>query len=166
MRHAPIDPQLFVENRRRLAALMQRNAVAVVNANDVPPTNADGSLPLVPNSDLFYLAGIEQEESVLVLAPDAFDPKLREVLFLREPNELLKTWEGHKHSKDEAQKISGITTVKWLGEFRAIFRQLMCDAEHVYLNSNEHKRAVVEVGTRDERFVRECQRQYPLHHYH
>ncbi len=166
MRHAPIDPQLFVENRRRLAALMRRNAVAVVNANDVLPTNADGSLPLQPNSDLFYLSGIEQEESVLVLAPDAFDPKLREVLFLREPNELLKTWEGHKHSKDEAQKISGIKTVKWLGEFRAVFRQLVCDAEHVYLNSNEHKRAVAEVETRDERFVRECQRQFPLHQYH
>jgi Xaa-Pro aminopeptidase len=166
MRHAPIDSKLFVENRRRLASLMCRNAVAVVNANDVLPTNADGSLVLVPNSDLFYLAGIEQEESILVLAPDAFDPKLREVLFLREPSEHLKIWEGHKHSKDDAQKISGIKTVKWLGEFRTIFRQLMCDAGHVYLNSNEHKRAAVEVETRDQRFVRECQRQFPLHQYH
>lgn len=166
MRHATVDSKLFVENRRRLAALMRRNSVAVLNANDVLPTNADGSLMLVPNSDLFYLAGIEQEESVLVLAPDAFDPGLREVLFLREPNELLKIWEGHKHPKDEAQRISGIKTVKWLGEFRTVFRQLMCDAERVYLNSNEHKRAAAEVETRDERFVRECQRLFPLHQYH
>ncbi|MBI5772480.1 MAG: aminopeptidase P family protein [Verrucomicrobia bacterium] len=166
MRHAPIDPQLFTENRRRLAALLPGNALAVVNANDVPPTNADGSLLLVPNSDLFYLAGIEQEESLLVLAPDAFDPKLREVLFLREPSEHLKIWEGHKHSKEEAQKISGIKTVKWLAEFPLVFRQLMCDAEQVFLNSNEHKRAASEVESREERFVRDCQRKFPLHTYH
>ena len=166
MRHAPIDPKLFVENRERLARRLPTNALAVVNANDVLPTNADGTLALQPNSDLFYLSGIEQEESILVLAPDAFDPKLREVLFLREPNEHLKTWEGCKHSKEDAQKISAIKTVKWLSEFPVLFRQLMCDAERVFLNSNEHKRATGEVGTRDERFVRECQRKFPLHTYH
>ena len=166
MRHATIAPELFNANRRRLAALLPRNAVAVVNANDILPTNADGSLLLHANSDLFYLSGIEQEESILVLSPDAFDPKLREVLFLREPSEHLKIWEGHKHPKDEAQKISGIKTVKWLSEFPIVFRQLMCDAEHVYLNSNEHKRAAVEVQTRDERFVAECRRKFPLHTYH
>jgi Xaa-Pro aminopeptidase len=166
MRHAPIDPKLFADNRRRLAALLPGNALAVVNANDVLPTNADGSLLLVPNSDLFYLSGIEQEESILVLAPDAFDPKHREVLFLREPSEHLKIWEGHKHSKEEAQKISGIKTVKWLAEFPVVFRQLMCDAEQVFLNNNEHKRADVTVETRDLRFIRATQRQFPLHQYH
>jgi Xaa-Pro aminopeptidase len=166
MRHAPIDPGLFVENRARLARLLRPNALAVVNANDVPPTNADGSLVIVPNSDLFHLTGIEQEETILMLAPDAFDPKQREILFVRQPNDHLKTWEGHKLSKEEAQNISGVRTVKWLSEFPAIFRQLMCEAEHVYLNSNEHKRAVVDVESRDARFIRETQARYPLHRYH
>lgn len=166
MRHAPIDPRLFVENRERLTRLLLPKSLAVVNANDVLPSNADGSLALHPNSDLFFLTGIEQEESILLLAPDAFDPKHREILFLREPNEHLKIWEGHKHSKDEAQKTSGIQQVKWLSDFPAVFRQLMCELEHVYLNSNEHKRAVVEVETRDARFVRDCQKQFPLHNYH
>lgn len=162
---ARIDPSLFTANRERLKKLMQPNALAALNANDILPTNADGTLRMQPNSDLFYLTGIEQEETILVLAPDAFDEKQREVLFLREPNEHLKTWEGHKLSKDEASAISGIKTVKWLSEFRTIFHQLMCECESVYLNSNEHKRAVVEVETRDARFIRECQERYPLHQY-
>jgi Xaa-Pro aminopeptidase len=166
MRHAPIDSKLFVGNRERLKKLLLPKSLAIVNANDVLPTNADGSLPLHPNSDLFYLTGIEQEESILLLAPDAFDPKHREILFLREPNEHLKIWEGHKHSKEEATKISGIKQVKWLAEFPVIFRQIMCELEHVCLNSNEHKRAVVEVETRDARFARECQAKFPLHTYH
>lgn len=166
MRHAPIDSKLFTENRERLKKLLPPKSLAIVNANDVLPTNADGSLPLHPNSDLFYLSGIEQEESILLLAPDAHEPKHREILFLREPNEHLKIWEGHKHSKDEATKISGIKQVKWLSEFPVIFRQLMCEQEHVWLNSNEHKRAHVEVETRDARFVREVQKKFPLHTYH
>lgn len=166
MRHAPIDSKLFVENRERLKKLLPPKSLAIVNANDVLPTNADGSLALHPNSDLFFLSGIEQEESILLLAPDAFEPKHREILFLREPSEHLKIWEGHKHSKDEATKISGIKQVKWLSEFPVIFRILMCEQEHVWLNSNEHKRAVVQVETRDVRFAQESQRQFPLHTYH
>ncbi|HEY6167733.1 MAG TPA: aminopeptidase P N-terminal domain-containing protein, partial [Verrucomicrobiae bacterium] len=157
---------LFRANRERLKKLLPPNSVAVVNANDVLPTNADGTLRLIPNSDLFYLTGVAQEESILVLAPDAFDEKQREILFLREPNELLKTWEGHKLSKDEAQKVSGIKRVEWLPAFPTIFRQLMCEAEHVCLNSNEHKRADSAVESRDARFVRETQREFPLHQYH
>ena len=166
MRHTPIDSKLFTENRERLKKLLPPKSLAIVNANDVLPTNADGSLVMHPNSDLFYLTGIEQEESILLLAPDAFDPKHREILFLREPNEHLKIWEGHKHSKDAATKISGIKQVKWLSEFPVIFRQIMCEQEHVWLNSNEHKRAVVEVESRDARFARECQARFPLHSYH
>jgi Xaa-Pro aminopeptidase len=166
MRHERIDPKLFVENRQRLVDLLPAGALAVVNANDVLPTNGDATLMMQPNSDLFYLTGIEQEESVLLLAPGAADEKLREVLFLREPNAHLKTWEGHKLSKEEATAISGVKTVKWLGEWRGVFHALMCEVEHVFLNSNEHKRAVVEVQTRDARFVAECQSKYPLHHYH
>ncbi len=166
MRHAPIDSKLFVDNRRRLGEMLPPTAVAVVNANDVLPTNADGSLPLHANADLFYLTGVEQEESILVLAPNAAEEKHREILFLREPSELLKTWEGHKLGKDEASSISGVKTIKWLGDFRTVFHQLMCEAEHVCLNSNEHARSSREVETRDERFVADCRRRYPLHSYH
>ena len=165
MRHHPLASQLFVDNRARLCKLLPPSALAALNANDVPPTNADGSLPLVPNSDLFYLSGIEQEESLLVLSPDAPDEKLREILFLREPNEHLKTWEGHKLSKEEATQISGIRTVKWLSELPSVWRGLMCDAAEVFLNSNEHKRAVVDVQSRDARFIEDCRREYPLHTY-
>jgi Xaa-Pro aminopeptidase len=165
MRHAPIDPALFQENRDRLRALLPAGALAVVNANDILPTNADGSLPMAPNADLFYLTGIEQEESLLVLAPDSAEEELREILFLREPNEHLKIWEGHKHSIDEAISISGVKVVKWLSELPSVLHRLMCEADQVFLNSNEHRRAVIEVETRDRRFIREVQTRYPLHRY-
>src|SRR5437762_3045911 len=126
MRHAPIDAQLFIENRASLQRLMLPNALAVVNANDILPTNADGTLRLQPNSDLFYLAGVEQEESILLIYPDAHDEKMREILFLREADELMETWEGHKLNKEEARKISGITRVEWLSEFWPLFHRLMC----------------------------------------
>jgi Xaa-Pro aminopeptidase len=165
MRHAPIPNSLFKANRDRLAKLLKPSSLALANANDVLPTNADGSLRLVPNSDLFYLTGVEQEESLVLLCPDAHDEKLREVLFLRESSPLLETWEGHKLTKDEARAVSGIQNVKWLGEFPRVFRMLMCEIEHVYLNTNEHKRAVVEVETRDARFIEQVKAQYPLHRY-
>ncbi len=165
MRHASIDPSLFVSNRERLKGSLERNSVAVINANDVLPINADATLLMQPNSDLFYLSGIEQEESILVLAPDAFNDKHREILFLREPNAHLKTWEGHKLGKEEATKMTGIQEIQWLSDFPSVLRQLMCEAEHVYLNSNEHGRAVVEVESRDARFIRECQQRFPLHDY-
>ncbi len=166
MRHASIPSKLFVENRARLAKLLPPKTLAVINANDILPTNADGSLRMQPNTDLFYLTGIEQEESILLLAPDAFTEKLREVLFLREPSEHLKVWEGHKLTKEQAQKISGLTQIKWLTEFRGVFHQLMCELEGIALNRNEHNRAAAEVETRDDRFVLDCQARYPLHRYH
>jgi Xaa-Pro aminopeptidase len=165
MRHQPIPSALFIENRERLRQMLAPNCLAVVNANDVLPTNADGTFLLHPNSDLFYLTGIEQEETILVLAPNAFDEKQREILFIREPNPLLKTWEGYKLSKEEAQKISGIQTVKWLSDFRTALHQLTCELDGIYLNSNEHPRAVVEVETRDARFIQQVQAKYPLHQY-
>lgn len=165
MRHLPIDAALFVENRARLTKLLPPRSLVALNANDVLPTNADGSLPLVPNSDLFYLSGVEQEESILVLSPDHPDEKLREVLFVRETNDHLKIWEGAKLTKDEATRNSGVRTVKWLADFPVTFRGLMVDAEHVYLNTNEHKRAVDEVETRNARFIERCRREFPLHDY-
>ena len=165
MRHKPIKSKLFVQNRRRIADRMDSKALAVVNANDILPTNADGTLPMQPNADMFFLTGIEQEESVLVLFPDAADEKQREILFVRQPSEHLQIWEGYKHTKDDALKISGIKNVKWLSEFPVLFRSLMCEAESAYLNSNEYKRANVEVETRDMRFIRQCQADFPLHQY-
>lgn len=144
---------------------MLGNALAVVNSNDILPTNADGSLRLVASSDLFYLTGIEQEESVLLLYPDAHMEEFREILFLREPTPLMEIWEGHKLTREEAAKISGVKRVEWLSDFPGIFRRLICECDHVYLNSNEHKRAVVQVETREARFVADTMRQYPLHDY-
>ena len=165
MRHPPIDPTLFTENRARLKALMEPRTLAVVNANDILPTNADGTLRLIQNADLFYLTGVDQEESVLVLFPDAVNEKFREILFLRETSDLIAIWEGRKLTKEEAQKRTGIQEVRWLTEFPGIFRQLMCECGGVYLNSNEHSRAQLAVETRDARFVRETQGRFPLHRY-
>ena len=164
-RYAPIPPELFVNNRARLSKLILPDSLAVVNANDVLPTNADGSLRLIANSDLFYLTGIEQEQTVLLLYPDAHDEKQRELLFIRDVPPDLETWEGHKLTKVEARAISGIERVHWLSEFPRLFHRLMCECEHVYLNGNEHKRAVIEVETRESRFVADVVRRYPLHDY-
>lgn len=163
MRHLPIDPRLFVEHRDRSKSALTPGSLAIVNANDILPTNADGTLLMHPNADLFWLTGVEQEETILTLFPDHPDETMREILFLREPNEHLKIWEGHKHSKEEAVRISGIRNVKWTSEFPGVLHQLMCDAGDVYLNSNEHKRAVIEVETRDARFARDLRARYPLH---
>lgn len=166
MKNVTLPVELFKQNRQRLVDRMAPGSLAVLNANDLMPTNADGLLLLHQNADLFYLTGINQEETILVLAPNAFDEKVREVLFIREPNEHLKIWEGHKLTKEQASQISGIKQVKYLHEFRNVFHPLMCELENVYLNSNEHPRSVVEVQTRDAKFIRDCQAAYPLHHYH
>jgi Xaa-Pro aminopeptidase len=163
--HHPIPPELFITNRQRLAALLPANSLAVLNANDVPPTNADGSAVAIPNSDLFHLSGVEQEQSILLLYPGADDEKLREMLFLREATPESERWEGHKLSAPEAQDLSGIRHIHELADFPRLFHRLMCECEHVFLNSNEHKRAVIEVESRDARFVAETMRRYPLHDY-
>ncbi len=165
MRYAPIDKELFRLNRANLKKLLPPNALAAVNANDILPVNGDAVLLLQQNSDLFYLTGIEQEESLLLLYPEAHEPKHREILFLRQPNPLLETWEGHKLTKEEAQKISGVEQVQWLPDFPALFHRLMCECSQVWLNSNEHKRARVVVESRDARFIKEVQARYPLHDY-
>jgi Xaa-Pro aminopeptidase len=165
MRYKQIDSQLFVANRSRLGSLLAPNSLTVLNSNDTPPTNADGTLPLPANSDLFYLTGIVQEQTILVLYPDADEEKHRAILFLREPTKDLETWEGSKLSREKARALSGIQDVLWLSEFPRLFHRLMCECDHVYLNSNEHKRAVIEVESREARFVTEVIRRYPLHDY-
>src|ERR1041384_3321832 len=117
MRHLPIDPGLFAEHRQRLASRMAPSSLAVVNANDLMPRNSDALSLIVPQTDLFYLSGIEQEETILLLCPNAFDEKLREVLFVRETSDLLKIWEGPKHTKEEATEISGIKNVQLRDQF-------------------------------------------------
>jgi len=164
MKAVPLPSALFTLNRERLKLLPR--SVAVLNANDIMPTNADGLMGHLQNADLFYLTGIHQEETILLLAPDAFDPNHREVLFLRQPNEHLAIWEGHKLTKEQATEISGIKNVKWLSEFQAIFRQVVCEMNNVYLNTNEHQRAEVTVETRDSRFIHKCLKNFPLHQYH
>lgn len=165
MRYDPISPELFRSNRQRLTGLLPTNSLAVVNANDIAPTNADGTQFTIVNSDLFYLSGVEQEQTILLIYPDADDEKHRELLFLREPTEHLELWEGHKLTKAEARAVTGIEQIHWLSEFPAIFHRLICECDQVFLNSNEHKRAVIEVESREARFVAQTMRSYPMHHY-
>ncbi len=165
MKYLPIDQSLFVKNRQNLVERLLPNSAVVLNSNDILPTNADGTMPFRQNSDLFYLSGIDQEESILVLFPDFVDEKFREILFLRETNEEIMIWEGHKYTKEEAFKTSGIRQVMWLSQFDKTFNMLMAQADHIYLNTNEHIRAEVRVETRDARFVKWCRETYPLHKY-
>lgn len=165
MRYHPINPQLFIDNRKRLATMLKPGSVAVFNSNDILPTNADGTLPLRQNNDIFYLSGIDQEESILVIFPHAHDPAHREVLFLKETNSEIAIWEGAKHSKKSAYETSGIKTVYWLQNFEKVFKSIVCEAENVYLNTNEHLRAVIETETRDSRFIKWMKEHYPLHKY-
>ncbi len=165
MRYQPLPADLFTENRKRLYAQLPPRSLVILQANDVLPTNADGSMGFVQNSDLFYLSGIDQEETVVMLFPDASDPKLRELLFVRETNEHIAVWEGEKLTKAQAKERSGIERVHWLTDFEVNFRLLMCQAEHVFLNSNEHPRASIPTETREMRFTQRCMREYPLHDY-
>ena len=165
MRYQPLPSELYVTNRQRLYALLPPRSVVILHSNDVLPTNADGSLGFVQNSDLFYLSAIDQEETILVLFPDAGDPKQREMLFVRETNETIAVWEGEKLSKETASAHSGISRVHWLQDFETQFRAVMCQADQVFLNSNEHQRATILTETREHRFTLRCQSEYPLHDY-
>ncbi|GAB3746861.1 aminopeptidase P N-terminal domain-containing protein [Spirosoma pomorum] len=166
MRYLPIDNQLFVQNRQRLTALLKPKSLVIVNANDIMPTNADGTMVFRQNNDLFYLTGVDQEETRLVLFPDHPDPKFREVLFLRETSELIAIWEGHKLTKEEAEKTTGISQkqIYWTHQFEQVFIQMIFEAENVYLNTNEHTRANIVVQTQDSRYINEFRQRYPLHH--
>ena len=165
MRYLPIDNQLFITNRQRLTQLLKPKSLVVLNANDIMPTNADGTMTFRQNNDLFYLSGVDQEETRLVLFPEHPDPKFRELLFLRETSELIEIWEGHKLTKAEAEQVTGIPQkqIYWMNQFETIFIQLVYEADFVYLNTNEHTRAGVAVQTQDARYVDEFRQKYPLH---
>ena len=165
MRYSPINKLLFVDNRAKFVKHLKPGSIAIFNSNDIMPTSADGVMPFVQQTDIYYLSGIDQEESILLLFPDAAEKQNREILFLKETNEQIAIWEGHKYTMDEAREISGISSIYWLSRFEEIFDALLPQANHVYLNSNEHLRAMKVVETRDDRFSKWCRNKYPLHQY-
>lgn len=165
MKYSKIDPRLFVKNRQRFSKQLKPNSIAILNSNDFMPTSADGTHPFVQQTDLFYLTGIDQEETVLVVCPGASEKKQKEILFIKETNEQIAIWEGQKHSKATAQDISGIKTVYWTSELEGILRPLIFQSENIYLNTNEHLRAAAAVESRDMRFLKWCRQVFPLHHY-
>ena len=162
MRHHPIDPGLFALNRKHLFERLPDDCLTVLNANDLMPSNADGTLLYHPNSDLFYLAGVEQEESILLLHPGANKASERAHLFIRKPNPTLLIWEGYKLNKTDARKISGISQVHWVEDFNEVFAKLARRVQGpFYLNDNEHQRADNPVETRDQRFRTSLRSRYP-----
>ena len=165
MRYLAIDSDLFVQNRRRLREHLKPSSVAVLSSDDIMPTSADGVRPFIQDADMFYLSGIDQEESILVICPGAREVKHREVLFLRKTDENIAIWEGAKYTKEEAREISGIAAVYWMSEFDQLFKSLVFESENVYLNTNEHTRADTTVETKNARFLKWCMNNFPLHHY-
>ena len=152
MKYKKISSSLFVSNREKFMSEMQKNSIAIFNSNDIMPTNADGTMPFRQNNDLFWLSGVDQEESILLLFPSHEDRTKREVLFLKETNQHIAIWEGQKLSKKDAFDTSGISTVYWLSEFEEYLKKSMLKASHLYLNQNIHSRAENKVQTRDDRF--------------
>ena len=165
MKYLPIDKQLFIKNREKFADKMVPNSMAVFNSNDVYPISADSTLPFAQHRDIFYLSGVDQEESVLVIFPDCPKKENREILFLKETNEHIAVWEGEKLNKEKALETSGISTVYWLQDMEKVLFELMTQAETVYVNTNEHYRANVETQTRDARFIKGLKEKYPAHTY-
>ena len=152
MKYEQIDKKLFIENRKLFSVKLKENTLAIFNANDIMPTNADGTMPFRQNNDLFWLCGVDQEESVLVIFPNHSDNNMREILFLKETNKEIAIWEGAKLTKEEAYRTSGIQTVFWLSELESKLAELIAKADGIYLNKNMHSRSTSEVQTRDDRF--------------
>ncbi|WP_298144995.1 aminopeptidase P family protein [Flavobacterium sp.] len=163
MKYLPIDKNLFVKNRRKFTSQMKPSSVAVFNSNDIYPVSADSTLPFAQHRDIFYLSGVDQEESILLLCPDAPYEHLREILFLRETNEHIAVWEGEKLTKERAYEVSGIKSVFWLSDFEKVLKEVMTYVEIMYINTNEHYRQNVEVETREDRFVKWWKAKYPAH---
>lgn len=163
MKYSPIDNDLFVKNRKKFMAQMRPKSIAVFNSNDIYPIGADSTLPFEQHRDIFYLSGADQEETILLLFPDAMDAKHREILFVRETNDHIAVWEGAKLTKEKATEVSGIATIYWLTDFDKVFFDLMTEADTIYFNTNEHYRQAVETQTREDRFIEKCKRDYPAH---
>lgn len=165
MKHLPLDPSIFIQNRRRFTERMKKGSIAIFNSNDEMPSNGDATYPFKQNSDLYWLTGIVQEDTMLILFPGNPDEKYREVLVLLRPNELKEKWDGRRLREEEGKKISGIKTVLWLDSLPAQLQTWINLADTIYLNSNENDRKAGAVPTRDYRYIREMKRRYPLHHF-
>jgi len=163
MKYQVIPNTLFIKNRQKFTAQMIPGSLAVFNSNDIYPVSADSTLPFAQHSDILYLSGADQEESILLLFPDALNPAHREILFVRETNEHIAVWEGAKYTKEKATAISGIQTIMWLSDFDKVFFDLMTEAHTIYFNTNEHYRQAVETQTREDRFIAKCKAQFPAH---
>jgi Xaa-Pro aminopeptidase len=165
MKYLPLNPEIFVQNRKRFEQRMIKNSIAIFVSNDEVPSNGDALYPFKQNSDLFWLSGITQEDSMVILFPDNPDPKYREVLVLVRPNELKEKWDGKRLRVNEAQNISGIKTIVWLDSIDALLQPWIHLADAVYLDTNENDRKASLLRTRDYRYVEEMKSRYPLHHY-
>lgn len=165
MKYLPLNPEIFIQNRKRFREKMEKNAIAIFNSNDELPTNGDQLYKFKQNSDLLWLTGIEQEDSMLVLFPDNPDTKFREVLVLVRPNETKEKWDGHRLRVNEAVAISGIQTIVWLDSLEAMLQPWIHYADTIYLNSNENDRKSNWVPVRDYRYAEQMKQRYPLHNY-
>ena len=165
MKYHRINKDLYIANRKKFVTQMEPKSVAIFNSNDIYPVSADATLPFAQHRDIFYLSGVDQEESILVIFPDSFNAQHREMLFLRETNETIAVWEGEKLSKTGAFETSGIKTVYWTHEWDKIMKTVFNEAEKIYINTNEHTRANTEVETREDRFIKKLQATYPAHQY-
>lgn len=165
MKYPTIDQSLFILNRKNFSKHLKNNSLAIFNSSDEFPRSGDQSFVFKQNPDLFYLSGIDQEQTILLLYPDCPNPLYREVLFLRQTNDYIKVWEGYKYTKEQAKTASGIQTVYWLEDFNNILHSIVNYAEHIYLNTNENDRYAHEVPYRDVRFIEKMKSKYPLHHY-
>ncbi len=163
MKYSAIKKDLFIDNRKNYAKQLKANSLALFVSNDILPTNADGALGFVQNSDLFYLTGVDQEDTILMIFPDVKDGKHKEVLFIKETSELIAIWEGAKLTKAQATEVSGIEHIYWHHEFEKVFKTFAFQAENFYLNSNEHTRRYIDMETAETRFNNKLKTQYPLH---
>ena len=163
MKYHQLDRQLFIKNRAKFTAQMKPNSVAVFNSNDIYPVSADSTLPFAQHRDIFYLSGVDQEESILLLFPDAPYAHQKEILFLKETSAHIAVWEGEKLTKEKAFEVSGVKTVYWLQDFEKILFELMTYSDTMYVNTNEHYRQSVTTETREARFVKWWKAQYPAH---
>ena len=165
MKNLPLDQKLFVQNRERFVSKMKKNAIAVIVSNSEIPSNGDALYKFKQNSDLYWLTGIIQEDSLVILFPDNPDPKYREVLVLVRPNELKEKWDGKRLRAGEAREISGIKTIVWLDTLEALLQPWVHLADSIYLDSNENDRKASLLKTRDYLFIEEMKSRYPLHNY-
>ncbi|HRO69444.1 MAG TPA: aminopeptidase P family protein [Chitinophagaceae bacterium] len=165
MKNLPLSPELFRKNRERFIGMMKKNAIAIIVSNDEIPSNGDAIYRFRQNSDLYWLSGVTQEDSMVILFPDNPDPKYREVLVLVRPNELKEKWDGKRLRADEARQLSGIQTIVWLDTIDAVLQTWIHLADTIYLDSNENDRKASLLQTRDYRYIREMKKRYPLHQF-